>query len=135
MTEDDLILVKDIDDDHGDNDPTYITTYFEGETKEEWFPKPYLFHCEFCVQTTDCDRVEYHEDLQDDLVYCMMWGETNPEVTNSTKRKYVHMAHTSQKHGCLGVGRHMIPHECVMKLVRKMFRNPEVFMYIGFRAS
>ena len=116
VTEDDLILVKDVDDDHEDNDPAYITTYFEKKANGEWFPKPYIFTCEFCGLTTDCDRVEYHEDLRDDLEYCLMWGETNPEVTNSTKRKYMYRAHISQKHGRLGAGRRRKPHKCVMKL-------------------
>ena len=29
VTEDDLILVKDVDDNHEENDQTYVTTYFE----------------------------------------------------------------------------------------------------------
>ena len=87
MTEDNLILVKDVDNAHDDNDPTYITTYFDENTNGEWFPKPYLFHCELCGHTSGYDRVEYHDNLQDDLEYCMVWDDTNPEVTNSNKRR------------------------------------------------
>ena len=72
VMENDLILVKGVDENHEDTNPTYITTYLEKKSNGEWFPKPYVFHCEFCGNTTNCDRVEYHDDLQDDLEYCLM---------------------------------------------------------------
>ena len=135
VMENNLILVKDADDNHEKNDPTYITTYFEKKANGEWFPKLHEFHCEFCGQTTNCDRVEYHDDLQDNLKYCMMWEATKPEVTNSTKCKYMCRTHTFQNNGRLGIGNHIIPNECVVKLVRKIFLNPTGLNYVGFRAN
>ena len=123
ITEDDLHLVKYIYENHEDTDPAYITTYFQKKTNGECFPKTYVFHCEFWGNTTNCDRVEYRDNLQDDLEYCLMWEDTNPAVSNSTKRKYMYRNHIFQKHGRLGAGNQFVPHECVMKLVRFFFQT------------
>ena len=130
-----MILVKDVDDVYSDNNPPYITTYFGKNADGEWCAKTSEFHCEFCGETTCCDRAMYHESLHDDLEYCMTWGDTNHEVTNSTKRKYMFRAHIFEKHGRLGAGCRKIPHKCVQKLVREVFPNPEGVEYVGFRAS
>ena len=116
--EDDLILVKYRDGSPEKSDPTYITTYFEKNDTDEWFPKPYEFHCEFCGKIIDCDRVTYQEDLHGDVEYCMMWGETNPEVSNNDKRQYIYRVHTYNKHGRLGSGNRVRPAACVLKFVR-----------------
>ena len=64
-----------------------------------------------------------------------MWEDTNPEVSNNTKRKYMYRNHIFLKHGRLGAGNRVVPHECVIKLVRKIFPNTPGSNYVGFRAN
>ena len=65
--EDDLFWVKHRDDGSDESDSFEVKTYFEKTPNSFWRRKsPFVFKCEFCGGA-ECDRVEFREELQDDL--------------------------------------------------------------------
>ena len=73
-------------------------------------------------------KVTLQEELNDALLY-------DKDVPVNTKMRRIYSNHICQKYGNLGVGNRMVLSECVAKLIRNYFSNPDGVEYVSYHPN
>ena len=133
--EDDLVLVKNRDDGRDESDVFEIKKYFEKMTSGNWHRKdPFVFKCEFCGGA-ECDRVEFREELQDDLEDKLHFDGDPDDFPHNEMRKAMYRDHIYTKHGVLGHGVRIQPAACVLAFIRQRIPTPSGVENVGFHEA
>ena len=133
--EDDLFLVKHIDDGKEESDIFEVKAYFDKTASGDWTRKrPFVFTCEFCGGT-ECDRVQYKEELQDDLDDKLHFNGDPDDFPHNEMRKAMYRDHIYTKYGILGQGVRIQPAACVLAFVQKRIPTPTGVENLGFHEA